>query len=194
MNKILATLALVALSSTLLVACASSAQKASAGGYKEVSTPVDEYLKTKAEMEEDNIVAAVGTGESSDEQIARRISEDEARTAMASSISTIVQRMSEQYAQNVGTEAKKLWEEGARNLTNQELNGATVNGQRAFFNEETGKWKSYTLMVLKPELVKKALEASLAGQEELELRVKKDDMMAKMDAATQAYETKYKKK
>jgi hypothetical protein len=144
-------------------------------------------------MSEDNIVAAVGLGESTDEQVARTIASDEARSTMGAAVSTIVMRMSEQYVQNVSGEAKKLWEEGARNLTNQELNGATVYKSVVQFNEENSKYKVYTLMVLKPELVKKALEASLAGQEELELRVKKDDMMAKMDAATQAYSTKYKK-
>jgi len=47
--------------------------------------------------------------------------------------------------------------------------------------------------VLDPSLFKNAVSAALAKEEELELRVKKDDMMAKMDANIAEYNNKYKR-
>ena len=46
---------------------------------------------------------------------------------------------------------------------------------------------------MNPDLLKKAVQAASSNQEELELRVKKDDMMKKLDEGTAAYNAKYKK-
>ena len=173
--------------------CASKAQKASAGGFETVKTPVAELEEIKRDMEKQLIPCGIGIGESNDEMVAMKVSGDEARTDMAKTLNTFVERLSEEYTQNVSNEAKKIWEEGVRQSTHQELNGATSYKSITQFNKENGHYKIFALYVMSPELLKKAASAAMANQEELELRVKKDDMMKKIDEGTAAYNAKYKR-
>jgi hypothetical protein len=147
----------------------------------------------KRDMESKYIPCGIGIGESTDEMVARNVSADESRTDLAKSMSTYVQRLSEQYAQNVSSEAKKIWEEGVRQLTDKEINGATVYKTITQYNGESNRYKIYSLIVLSPEVFKNAVASASANQEEFELRVKKDDMMKKLDAGVADYEAKYKK-
>jgi len=174
-------------------AAPSSAQVASSGGFKTVTTPATELEDLKRDLEDKGIPCGLGIGESSDEQIASTTSADAARAELATSIGVQVQRLSESYAQNVGNQAKKIWEEGVRQLTDEHLKGARVYKRVPLYNEEKEVWKFYSLMILDPTIFKAALAGAMANQEELELRVKKDDMMAKMDANIAEYNNKYKK-
>ena len=174
--------------------CASKkAQTEAARGYETVQTPASELDDIKRDMEKNNIPCGIGIGESTDEMVARNVSGDEARTDMTKTINNIVERLSEQYAQNVSGEAKKLWEEGVRQSTHQELNGAASYKTVTQYNPENGRYKIYSLFVLNPDLLKRAVVAASSSQEEFELRVKKDDMMKKLDEGTAAYESKYKR-
>jgi len=197
MRDRLTEIALTACISLALVltinSCASKAQQAAAAGFETVKTPADELLDIKRDMESKFIPCGIGMGESSDEMVARNVSGDEARTDMAKTLNNFVERLSEAYAQNVSNEAKKIWEEGVRQSTHQELNGATSYKSITQFNKESGHYKIYSLYVMNPELLKKAVQAATSSQEELELRVKKDDMMKKLDEGTAAYNAKYKR-
>ncbi len=173
--------------------CASKAQQAASGGFEDVKTPATELEEIKRDMEKQYIPCGIGIGESSDEMVARNVSSDEARTDMAKTLNNFVERLSEAYAQNVSNDAKKLWEEGVRQSTHQELNGATSYKSITQFNTESGRFKIYSLYVMNPDLLKKAVQAASSNQEELELRVKKDDMMKKLDEGTAAYNAKYKR-
>jgi hypothetical protein len=176
-----------------ITSCASKAQQAASGGFETVKTPAAELEDLKRDMEAKYIPCGIGIGESSDEMVARNVSGDEARTDMAKTLNNFVERLSEAYAQNVSNEAKKLWEEGVRQSTHQELNGATSYKSVVQFNKENGHFKIYSLYTMNPDLLKKAVQAATSNQEELELRVKKDDMMKKLDEGTAAYEAKYKR-
>ena len=173
--------------------CASKAQSAVAAGFETVKTPATELEEIKRDMESKFIPCGIGIGESSDEMVARNISADEARSDMARTMGTLVQRLSEQYAQNVSGEAKKIWEEGVKQLTDQELNGTVSYKVVTQFNPENKHYKMYSLYVMNPELLQKAVAAAAANQEEFELRVKKDDMMNKLSAGVAEYQAKYKK-
>jgi hypothetical protein len=176
-----------------ITSCASKAQQASSGGFETVKTPATELEEIKRDMESKFIPCGIGMGESTDEMVARNVSGDEARTDMAKTVNTFVERLSEAYAQNVSGEAKKLWEEGVRQSTHQELNGATSYKSITQFNKENGRYKIYSIYVMNPDLLKRAVQAATSNQEELELRVKKDDMMKKLDEGTAAYQEKYKR-
>jgi len=169
----------------------SPAQAAASGGFVTVTTPASELEQIKRQLDEKNIPSGIGIGESNDEMVARNISSDEARTEVAKSIDVHVQRLSESYAQNVGGEAKKIWEEAVRQLTNQHVRGANVNRTIVQFNPENGRYKIYTLVILDPNLFKAAISDAMARDEEFELRVKKDDMMAKLDANIAEYDSRY---
>jgi len=197
MRRIFSSFALAAGASLALVfifaSCTSKAQQAASGGFETVSTPASELEDLKRDMEKQFIPCGIGIGESTDEMVARNVSGDEARADMAKVLNNFVERLSEAYAQNVGNEAKKIWEEGVRQSTHQELNGATSYKSIVQFNKENGRYKIYSLYVMNPDLLKKAVQAATSNQEELELRVKKDDMMRKLDEGTAAYEAKYKR-
>jgi len=196
MNKIkfIALTATLGLAITLTTSsCASKAQTEAARGYATVQTPASELDDIKRDMEKDNIPCGIGIGESTDEMVARTVSGDEARTDIAKAINIIVERLGEQYAQNVSGEAKKIWEEAVRQSTHQELNGATSYKTVTQYNPENGRYKIYSLYVMNPEQLKKAVMAATSSQEEFELRVKKDDMMKKLDEGTAAYQSKYKR-
>ncbi|MCL1956688.1 MAG: hypothetical protein FWF63_05150 [Fibromonadales bacterium] len=171
----------------------SKAQQAAGGGFETVKMPTDELLQIKKEMEGLFIPCGIGIGESTDEMVARNIAADGARTDIAQTLNTFVERLSESYTQNVGNEAKKVWEESIRQSTHQELNGATPYKVIPQFNKENSHWKIYSLYTLNPEFLEKAIQAASAGQEELELRMKKEDMMKKLNEGTTAYNEKYKK-
>jgi class 3 adenylate cyclase len=194
MKKSTLTLAAIALSAMAFTSCASKSQQAAAArGFETVTTPATELEDMKRDMESKYIPCGIGIGESTDEMVARNVSADESRTDLAKSMSTYVQRLSEQYAQNVSSEAKKIWEEGVRQLTDKDINGATVYKTVTQYNGDSNRYKIYSLIVLSPEVFKKAVMAASANQEELELRVKKDDMMKKLDAGVADYEAKYKR-
>ncbi|MDR2583887.1 MAG: hypothetical protein LBC75_10440 [Fibromonadaceae bacterium] len=190
---LLAAISGLALAFTLSSCGPSKAQQAATGGFETVKTPTDELLEIKKDMESKYIPCGIGIGESTDEMVARNVSGDAARTDMAQTLSNIVERLSESYAQNVNGEAKKIWEEGVRQSTHKELNGSTPYKVIPQFNKENGHWKVYSLYFLNPEFLKKAVQTATSSQEELELKVKKDDMMRKLDEGTAAYLEKSKK-
>jgi len=170
------------------------AQTASARGFETVTTPTSELEAIKRDLEEKNIPCGIGIGESTDESVAHNMASDEARTEIAKSIDVQVQRLSESYAQNVNGEAKKLWEEGVRQLTNEHVRGSKVLKTIPQYNKENDRYKIYTLMVLDPKLFKNAIADAIdAREEEFELRVKKDEIMSKLDANIAEYDAKYKR-
>jgi len=171
----------------------SATQVAASGGYETVSTPMNELEELKRTLEDKNMPCGLGIGESSDEMVARNVSADEARTDIAKSAEVHVQRLMESYAQNVSNEAKKIWEEGVRQITDQNIRGARVYKTIVQYNREQNHYKIYSLIILDPKLFKAAIADAMANNEELELRVKKDDMMAKLDANIAEYENKYKR-
>jgi len=171
----------------------SATQAAASGGFETITTPMNELEEIKRNLEDKGIPCGLGVDASTDEMVARNASSDVARTELAKSIDVHVQRLSESYAQNVNNEAKKIWEEAVRQITDQHVKGARVYKTLPQFNKENGQYKIYTLIVLDPSLFKAAISEALAKDEELELRVKKDDMMAKLDANIAEYESKYKR-
>lgn len=158
-------------------------------GYMRVFTQYSQLEQLESALRGRGIPCAIGIGESSSEMTARTISADDARTRLANSIEIQVQRLSESYAQNVGGEAKKIWEESVRQITNVNVRGSTAFQTINQYNDRRDVFKTYTLMVLNPVLFKEAVVGSMAKQEEFELRVKKDDMMVRLDAAVKEFGT-----
>jgi hypothetical protein len=161
-------------------------------GFSRVILTMPELEEVKNKLENDGIACGVGVGEASDEMTARKISSDAARTELAKSMNTHVQRISEAYAQNIGNKAKKIWEEGVRQITDVSVRGSTVHTTITQFNAEKKAFKVYSLMIMQPWRAKGLFAGVIdrAG-EEAELRVKKDELMDKMDGAIRAYNTKY---
>jgi len=171
----------------------SQAQKASARGFETVNTPVSELEQIKAQMERNNIPSGIGIGESSDEQVARSISADEARADIARSINTQIQRLSESYAQNVDGEAKRIWEEVVRQVTNEHVRGSSIYKNVVQYNSQVNRYKIYSLAILNPEVFRNAILDATQRDQEFELRVKKDDMLRRLDAGIAEYDAKFRR-
>ena len=177
-----------------MAGCASSAQKAAEGGYKtEEENPATELESIKQDMEKKDIPCGIGIATSNDQMVARSQSEDEARTQIAESMKTMIQRYKEQYAKNISAEAQKIWEEKSTALTQQEVSGSTVYKTITQFNEAEGKYQIYSLMIMNPTLFKKAIDAATADQQEFALRAESADMQKRMDKAIEEYKTNFSK-
>ncbi|MCL2688844.1 MAG: hypothetical protein FWE57_03215 [Chitinispirillia bacterium] len=171
-----------------------AAQKAANRGFHTITTPASELEDIKAKMEKNFIPAGIGIGESSDEQVARNIAADEARSDVARAINTQVQRLSESYAQNVDGEAKKIWEEVVRQVTNEHVRGSSVFKNVVQYNSQVNRYKVYALVILNPEVFKNAVLDATDRDQEFELRVKKDEMLRRLDAGVAEYDAKYRNK
>jgi len=160
-------------------------------GFTRIILTYAELEEIKAQFEKDGIPCGIGSGESDDEMTARKVSSDAARTELAKGIDTRVERLSESYAQNIDGQAKTIWEEGVRQFTDVSVRGTSVHTTITQYSVKIGRYKVYSLMVMDPRRFKDTFIAATARQEEFELRVKKDELMSKMDAAIKAYDTKY---
>lgn len=188
MNKLISVL-VAGTCAMFLAGCASSAQKAAQGNYKTVTTPASELEQIKDKLAKDDVPCGIGMAVSNDEMVARTQAADEARTAVAEAMKTQISRYKEQYAKNVNGEAQKIWEEKANEYTQQELSGATVYKTITQFNEEEGKYKVYALIILNPDIFKKALQATnTTKDDEFMLRAESADMQKRMDKAAAAYQ------
>lgn len=187
MNKLI-TVLIAGTCAMFLAGCASSTQKAAQGNYKTVTTPASELEQIKDKLAKDDVPCGIGMAVSNDEMIARTQAADEARTAVAEAMKTQISRYKEQYAKNVNGEAQKIWEEKANEYTQQELSGATVYKTITQFNEDEGKYKVYALIIMNPDVFKKAVMQAANSQEEFMLRAESADMQKRMDKASAAYQ------
>jgi len=160
-------------------------------GYVRVMTQYSELEQLESALRGRGIPGAIGIGESPDELTARKIAADEARSSLARAIETQVQRLSESYAQNVDGQTKKIWEETVRQTTDVEVRGSTAFRTINQYNPRRNVYKTYALMVLNPAVYKQAVTTTMSQQEELELRVKKDDMMKRLDAAVEEFNSAF---
>ncbi|MDR3012139.1 MAG: FecR domain-containing protein [Chitinispirillales bacterium] len=160
-------------------------------GFTRVILTLDELEEIQRMLEDDGIASAIGIGESNNKQVAVTTSADDARTQLAVAMSTQIQRLSESYAQNIEGQAKTIWEESVRQMTNVSVNGSTVRRTIIQFNPTNGRYRVFSLMVINPNRTRTVLSGLTDRMEEMELRVRKDDMMARMDASINAFNTRY---
>ena len=174
--------------------CASSAQKASEGGFQTVETPATQLEAYKAELSGKDIVASIGMAVSNDEMIARTQAADEARAALAEATKTQVNRYKEQYGKNVDGKALKIWEEKANEYTEQELVGANVLRTITQYNAESGQYKIYVLVAMDPAKMAESLKKAAEENQEFMLRAESADMQKRMNEAAAKYKEELKKK
>jgi len=170
----------------------SEEETAALTGFRRVVLTTAELEDIRSRLEGDGIACGVGIGQADDEMTARKVSSDAARTELAVAMGTQVQRISESYAQNVGGEAKKIWEEGVRQITDVSVRGSSVHTTVTQFNADKNVFKVYSLMIMQPWRTKGLFSNVVNNMgEEAELQVKKNDMMDKMDGSIKAYNTRY---
>ena len=186
---LLAASALLAIAFIGCTSSGSASQKNPEKGFKDVKTHADKLQELSAKMAADYIVSAVGIGESKDLQTARSISADMARTELAVSLNNVTERLGKVFTDAPNEESRRLWQEAVRNTTLQELKGAKVRITQTQVNEATEVYRVFSLIVLEPELYKKAIEATLAAQKDLELRFNASEAFKELDTAVSKVST-----
>jgi len=168
-----------------------SAKPDSGDGFAVATGPEAELDDIKSDMNKNLIPSEIGTGSSNRENIALEKAEDDARTKLAGFMSTYVGRLSEDHAQDVNGKADEIWERASKRLADATVSGATAFKKVKLFNKESGQYKYYVLLYISPEMVRKVFSEELEKDKEIELRVKKEEMMSKLDAAIELKNQKY---
>lgn len=161
-------------------------------GFRRVILTIAELEEVQRMLDADGIASAIGIGEADNEQVARTVAADNARAQLATSMSTHVQRLSESYSQNIGGQARTIWEEGIRQMTDVTVRGSSVHRSITQHNFSNGQWKVYSLIILDPARMRHVM-TGVADRTEAEtgLRIARDDMMSRMDASIRAFNTRY---
>jgi len=160
-------------------------------GFEVATGPEAELDDIKSDMNKNLIASEVGQGSSNRENIALEKAEGDARARLANAVKTQIQSLSENYAQDVNDKAEEFWERVNRQVTNEGISGATTYKKIKLYNKESGQYKYFVLMYVNPELLKKAVSQEIDRDKEIELRVKKEDMLFKLDAAIELQKQKY---
>jgi len=168
-----------------------SVRASSGDGFEVATGPEAELDDIKSDMNKNLIASAVGQGSSNRENIALEKAEGDARMKLANAVKTQIQRMSESYAQDVNDKAEEFWERVNREVTNEGVSGSTTYKKIKLYNKESGQYKYFVLMYVNPEYLKKVVSQEIDRDKEIELRVKKDDMISKLDAAIELKNQKY---
>jgi len=138
------------------------------------SAPAAELEAITKDLTAQNILSAIGIGESTNEQVARRMSIDNAKAKLAKAISAQLQAHS----------ATPAFAEEAASVS---LPGTTVHTSVTQYSGESGTYRVYSLITTKPASETAAEHGKPGNKADL------DDMMRKLDANIAEYEAKYKR-
>jgi hypothetical protein len=153
-------------------------------GFEKVKTVAAEFDSVRILLMDTLFVpTGVGIGESVHEMNARSMAADFARAELAASIATLVTRLAETYMD----ENSRDWEAAARGFTEEYVKGAQLFRTATEFNRESGRYRVTNLLIIHPTQFGAALkEAAVANT-----RIKKEDLMRKMDALSAEYQKRF---
>ncbi|MDR2583552.1 MAG: hypothetical protein LBC75_08750 [Fibromonadaceae bacterium] len=167
-----------------------SAVTDSASGSKSkriADAPEIELENKLTESQRKSIPWGIGTGVSTDRQMARTESIAQAQAATARNSKLIVTGLLDTYAKNVNGEAKRITEDKINNFVDTQIEGSYVFETIMEFNEEDKKYSVYTLVLLDPDRIAEALKAALGNQEEQELRAASEKMQDRLEQMKAEY-------
>jgi hypothetical protein len=161
---------------------------AAATGNKRLSDAPEMELERKlTQTQRESIPWGIGTGVSTDRQMARTESIAQAQTATARNAQLMITGLFDTYAKNVNGEAKRIAEDKINNFVNTQIQGSYVFETVMEFNEQDKKYSIYTLVLLDPSRIADALKAAIDNQEELELRVASEKMQERLEQMKAEY-------
>jgi len=180
----------ISLAMALTFGCAGnkSADTASGSKSKRIADAPEIELENKlTESQRKSIPWGIGTGVSTDRQMARTESIAQAQAATARNSKLIVTGLLDAYAKNVNGEAKRITEDKINNFVDTQIEGSYVFETIMEFNEEDKKYSVYTLVLLDPDRIAEALKAALGNQEEKELRAASEKMQDRLEQMKAEY-------
>lgn len=145
---------------------------------KEVQAPdgevlITEYCAGPEYFTNDEFFRSNGLGESMDQATARRKAMNDARGALASSISTTIKATTDNYVNsrefNNKEEVQERFEGLTREVVNQQLNGVKTICQKAVKVTASGNFKYYVALELSGEELLGAMNERLSKDERLRI-------------------------
>ena len=172
----------LAIFTAILLGCAGTSQEQAANKMLEMQ-------QQKNELIEKGVVAGLGVGESSSEQLAYDEADLKARTDVARELESKINGLLRNYEEDVGAELTKHKEAVRKNVVSTLLNGVTI----VKIDMETtadGKFKVYAIAAMNAKLIRDAFEQQMQAQQADMNRVKAMSGYKKLDeeaAALDAY-------
>ena len=191
-TKMFSKIALVAgisLALALTLGCAgNTVQNSAATGNKRLADAPEIELENKlSQKQRESIPWGVGTGISTDRQMARTESIAQAQAATARNAKLKVSGLIDSYAKNANGEAKRITEDKINNYVDTQIEGSYVFETIMEFNEQDKKYSVYTLVLLDPNRIAEALKAAMEAQEEAELKAASGKMQERLEQMKAEY-------
>lgn len=138
---------------------------------------------------------AVQSGTSTDVSMAKKVAIQNARQELAASVQHELKAVIENYGQNAtvgnNTENEALYEELARTVVSQQMNGVEIIGEK-LYRQADGRYRSHIcLQMSKTAVVEKAADV-LTDDERLKLEFDKEQFKKTFDAEMEAFRTQRK--
>lgn len=145
----------------------------SCGGSKKMNagkTEIIQPFNTPADMSDAEYFRATASGTSPDQEMARTIADMNARTQLATQISSVLKGVTERYMNQINVADKAEFsqkvEQNVRLVVNQELNGAVVRGTKLYQNEN-GSYEYWVNIEMPRTKIMDGLEEAISRDEKL---------------------------
>lgn len=188
-NRIIGIVLAISLASFMVSSCGGTKKAAANKGETELVVPLTgkEYRSDKEYFRE------TAEGKSPDMATAKKIALMNARTQLASNISTTVKAVSEQYINQVSIGNKQEYaskfEETSRNVVNQEISNVNIKDEKVFKSKE-GTYTYYVNIEMPKQQIVDSVEKAIAKDDKMALEFDKflfqktfDAEMAKLEQA-----------
>ena len=155
-------------------------------------TPFYDMQKEVAKIGEKGGLASVGTGQSSDMQIAREKATMDARKNIAQVITVKVENLQKKFIEEAGdvgagAEINQLFSSATKIITSRELMGSMP--KKEIMTEDDGLVTAYVLMVVNPKVVADALEKQLTAQKAIYARFRASEGFKELGDEVKRYES-----
>jgi len=133
---------------------------------------------------------AVQSGTSTDVAMAKKVAMQNARQELAATVQHQLQAVIENYGQNAAaggnTEHEALYEELARTVVNQQMNGVEIVGEK-LYRQADGKYRSHVCLQMSKNAVVENAGNLLSDDERLKLEFDKEQFKKVFDQEMEAF-------
>lgn len=154
------------------------------------NTPFDKMQESVSKIGKDGGIAAIGTGQSRDMQIAREKAIMEARKNLAQVCSLKVENAQKKFLEEIGeaadAEINQMFSSATKTITSRELMGSMPTEQK--WTVKDGIYTSYVLMEVNPDVVVAALEKQISAQKATYTRFRASEAFSELSDDVERYE------
>jgi|SRR5690554_103442 len=152
-----------------------------------VSTQLDKMMLEKSNLVAKHVVAGIGEGIASKQQIALNKAEMAARADIAKTLTAKSQELSKQYYEEAGEEVTEHYEQVNRQIASEKISGATAIKMVTEVTPDK-KYKVTVLMAMDPAIFDEIMSASLKAAESEKIRNRAAEGYRSAQEAFDAYD------